>query len=409
MAYLSYISYQAKTTNSIKSEDSQNVSVIQNDNGDDEEDDDIRAAETHRPSYPAHNSLDHDDNNSTDNWTRPQEHKQQQLQQSQPYDFPPTSPSQTISEPDETLSEIPLLRRTHTTLGYRDGLPAGKSTIMQSSFDSTFPLGGVIGWRVGRILGVFEGYLACPSLAVVPGLKALVMKEYERAKKELGVGTLLAKIGESIQGEKENENEDDDDDKNDNETAAERAILALDFSALALTSAAQGEEEDERDHDHTTTTTAAATDNDNDDAKTAETTSSRPPPAPSEFLESLLPLYPQLSPILATLHYWEGTALGIMQTRSITLSIHAKEQNGEAWRDLVKEKRRKDGYMPGDSSVTGFGETRASGSQEGYGEREGEGKVAGKPEVGTVGTWDAGGCMDKSRAYWSRGAHAMDD
>ena len=356
----------------------------------------------------------------------------------------------------ETLSDIPLLRRTHTTLGYRDGLTAGKATIMQSSFDSTFPLGGIIGWRAGRILGVFEGYLACPSLHVAPGLEGLVRKQYATAKGELDARVLLGMIGEGNEREKEDGN----DGKDDRETAAEKAILDLDFTTLALTSTAEGGKDHHRDGQNNTTASTATTNSNNNDN---DNDNDHPPASPAHgiTLESLTALHPQLNPILSTISYWEGTALGITKTWATTREIHEKEQSGEAWRDLVKDKRSKDGYMPGDSSGTGFGESGSkegeerdgikagekevrsqgqslkSGTQdswtgsrdeEGYGGGEGVGwtterekqgtgekenntnKVAGKPEVGTVGTWEGGGCMERSRAYWSRWSRdEMDD
>ena len=79
-------------------------------------------------------------------------------------------------EEEEFLSDAPLIKRQQMNAGYRDGLAASKADVMQAAFDSTFPLGAELGWHVGRILGVFEGYLACRSVGVVEGLREAVEK-----------------------------------------------------------------------------------------------------------------------------------------------------------------------------------------------------------------------------------------
>ncbi|KAI5846526.1 hypothetical protein DFP73DRAFT_630952 [Morchella snyderi] len=53
--------------------------------------------------------------------------------------------------------DLSSLRRTHTTLGYRDGIAASKATHVQSGFDEAYPLGGRFGLKVGWIKGVLEG------------------------------------------------------------------------------------------------------------------------------------------------------------------------------------------------------------------------------------------------------------
>ncbi|KAI9833291.1 MAG: hypothetical protein M1819_003686 [Sarea resinae] len=65
-------------------------------------------------------------------------------------------------EHDHEPSDIPRLRSTHSTAGYRDGIASAKSSHIQTGFDEGWPLGAVMGLRVGCILGILEGlYSAC--------------------------------------------------------------------------------------------------------------------------------------------------------------------------------------------------------------------------------------------------------
>ncbi|KAL9082503.1 MAG: hypothetical protein Q9159_006361 [Coniocarpon cinnabarinum] len=52
-------------------------------------------------------------------------------------------------------SELPSLRRQHTTLGYRAGLSDGKDDPQraQEGFDTGFPIGAEVGIRVGFVIG----------------------------------------------------------------------------------------------------------------------------------------------------------------------------------------------------------------------------------------------------------------
>ncbi|KAI9677818.1 MAG: Essential protein Yae1, N terminal [Bathelium mastoideum] len=72
------------------------------------------------------------------------------------------SPSFTTSSPhppapSTELSEIPRLRATHLTAGYRDGVAASKAHNVQAGFDEGYALGAVLGLRAGWILGVAHG------------------------------------------------------------------------------------------------------------------------------------------------------------------------------------------------------------------------------------------------------------
>ena len=62
-------------------------------------------------------------------------------------------------------SDIPRLRSTHVTNGYRDGIAASKEQHVQAGFDEGYSLGAELGMRIGWILGAIEGMLhAAPAL-----------------------------------------------------------------------------------------------------------------------------------------------------------------------------------------------------------------------------------------------------
>ncbi|KAH8164968.1 hypothetical protein CIB48_g3250 [Xylaria polymorpha] len=52
------------------------------------------------------------------------------------------------------------LRAQHNTVGYREGITAGKARSIQAGFDQGFALGANIGIRAGQILGLLEGISA---------------------------------------------------------------------------------------------------------------------------------------------------------------------------------------------------------------------------------------------------------
>jgi len=72
-------------------------------------------------------------------------------------DSPPSSPTRTSTQ---SQSDLPRLRSTHTTAGYRNGISASKTRSVQPGFDEGYPLGAAIGLRVGELLGVLEGLSA---------------------------------------------------------------------------------------------------------------------------------------------------------------------------------------------------------------------------------------------------------
>ncbi|MCJ1468935.1 Essential protein Yae1, N terminal [Pseudocyphellaria aurata] len=74
-----------------------------------------------------------------------------------------TSPVLESAPSDKTsdvASDMPRLRATHCTAGYRDGISATKEQWLQPGFDEGYSLGAVLGLRVGYLLGVLEGLCA---------------------------------------------------------------------------------------------------------------------------------------------------------------------------------------------------------------------------------------------------------
>jgi len=62
-------------------------------------------------------------------------------------------------------SDIPRLRSTHVTNGYREGIGASKEEHMQEGFDEGYWLGAELGLKAGWCLGVLDGiYRALPSI-----------------------------------------------------------------------------------------------------------------------------------------------------------------------------------------------------------------------------------------------------
>ncbi|KAL8696864.1 MAG: hypothetical protein Q9224_002578 [Gallowayella concinna] len=123
-------------------------------------------------------------------------------------DSPPASPSSTHHHPTEP-SDIPRLRSTHVTNGYREGIAAAKDEAVQPGFDEAYPLGAILGLRIGYILGILEGL--CGALTVKkiskPGANEKAGKERDvmqeegkrmggllkRAREELNMETLFGK------------------------------------------------------------------------------------------------------------------------------------------------------------------------------------------------------------------------
>ena len=121
-------------------------------------------------------------------------------------DSPPTSPSSSTPYSAEP-SDIPRLRNIHVTNGYREGIASSKDQALQPGFDEGYPLGAILGLRVGYILGVLEGLSSAyqsaqstpnkPSVEEEKGVEAQgnhgrrVSKVLTQAREQLKVETLF--------------------------------------------------------------------------------------------------------------------------------------------------------------------------------------------------------------------------
>lgn len=100
-------------------------------------------------------------------------------------DSPPTSP--TTAGP----SDIPRLRSTHSTAGYRAGISTSKERSLQPGFDEGYSLGAVFGLRVGYILGVLQGLCSAlsPGSEGGKGLRQLA----KEAREDLAIETVFGR------------------------------------------------------------------------------------------------------------------------------------------------------------------------------------------------------------------------
>ncbi|KAI5243391.1 essential protein-like protein Yae1 [Aureobasidium subglaciale] len=104
-------------------------------------------------------------------------------------------PSQALITANSERSDIPRLRSTHVTSGYRDGISVSKASHVQSGFDEGFSLGAVIGQKAGFLLGVLEGLVrAIQSSSAVPAeVKEEVVARFVAARRELGLQSLFGR------------------------------------------------------------------------------------------------------------------------------------------------------------------------------------------------------------------------
>ncbi|KAK5111903.1 hypothetical protein LTR62_004635 [Meristemomyces frigidus] len=88
-------------------------------------------------------------------------------------------------------SDIPRLRSTHITNGYRDGIAKGKEQEMQVGFDEGYQLGAELGLLAGFYLGVLEGFVKADG-----GREARAL--LVRARRELDLKVLCGRewVGE---------------------------------------------------------------------------------------------------------------------------------------------------------------------------------------------------------------------
>lgn len=109
---------------------------------------------THRP------TTTNTTNNSTANGAaneNPQEEEDPEI------DFSALNPLPVQNTANTERSDIPRLRSTHVTNGYRDGIAESKAQYVQEGFDEGFSLGAVLGLRAGWLLGAFEGVVRAVS------------------------------------------------------------------------------------------------------------------------------------------------------------------------------------------------------------------------------------------------------
>lgn len=90
-------------------------------------------------------------------------------------------------------SDIPRLRSTHVTNGYREGIAESKERCIQEGFDEGYSLGAELGMKAGWCLGVLEGI--CRALKGKHKAEELdtAMAKYERAQEELKMDKLFGK------------------------------------------------------------------------------------------------------------------------------------------------------------------------------------------------------------------------
>ena len=91
-------------------------------------------------------------------------------------------------------SDIPRLRSTHVTNGYRDGISVSKAEHVQSGFDEGFSLGAVLGLKAGFLLGVLEGIVRAISSASTTNAEVRneVIELFIKAREDLGLKRLFS-------------------------------------------------------------------------------------------------------------------------------------------------------------------------------------------------------------------------
>lgn len=108
-------------------------------------------------------------------------------------DFDALEPLPAQSAANTERSDIPRLRSTHVTSGYRDGIAESKAKFVQEGFDEGFSLGAVLGLKAGWLLGVFEGVVRAVNGDAGAGdeVKGELREEYVKAREELGLISLF--------------------------------------------------------------------------------------------------------------------------------------------------------------------------------------------------------------------------
>ncbi|WPH01733.1 Hypothetical protein R9X50_00458500 [Acrodontium crateriforme] len=91
------------------------------------------------------------------------------------------------------FSDVPKLRTTHVTNGYREGIAASKEQHIQAGFDEGYSLGAQLGLKAGRVLGQLEGIWHAVVASEQAKSKASVTHEEHEIVSELG-GEAIAKM-----------------------------------------------------------------------------------------------------------------------------------------------------------------------------------------------------------------------
>ena len=118
-------------------------------------------------------------------------------------DSPPPTPNNPTHHPSEP-SDLPRLRSTHITAGYRTGISVSKTPSLQPGFDEGYSLGAVFGLRIGGLIGMLEGLYACACSGCTDGGgggrddEKVKQKEKERER----VGKLVRKAREELSVER---------------------------------------------------------------------------------------------------------------------------------------------------------------------------------------------------------------
>jgi hypothetical protein len=104
------------------------------------------------------------------------------------------TPPRSLTLANDTLqssipSDIPRLRTTHTTAGYRDGAALARGAAVQPGFDEGHLLGAAIGIRAGYLIGVVEGM----EVGCIGNAATILHDEVAAITKELKVESLLGK------------------------------------------------------------------------------------------------------------------------------------------------------------------------------------------------------------------------
>ena len=96
-------------------------------------------------------------------------------------------------------SDIPRLRSTHITNGYREGIAASKEKHIQEGFDEGYSLGAELGMKAGWCLGALEGiWHALPERTPATDAAAASTSSGNAAVTKETVHGMLKDVGEDL-------------------------------------------------------------------------------------------------------------------------------------------------------------------------------------------------------------------